>query len=408
MSHAGLEWVKTTFGLEPRWTKEPSITAMKAVIESIFEASEGCVVTFMGQGAFNKLYRINSGEDLAILRISLPVDPGAKTLSEVATLQFMRQYGSIPVPTVRAYDPSNSNPIGFEWILMDLMPGITLDQVWKSIPLSAKKAIVSQIAQHSASMFSRQFRMIGNIFPISNGTGHFEVQRVVSLQFFWGRDTATLVSQGPFQTSKDWIAARLLLKRTDCENVVRHSQDDDEREDAERTLRIIARLINILSMYFPSATTEQTMLFHDDLSERNILVDKDGKLTAIVDWESVSALPLWKACQFPAFLEGRDRNEKPILEDYCETGSDKPGELFWEHLKQFELTELRLYFLEVMRHFEPAWMEVFLSSQDQRDFDLAVQACDNPFSLRTIERWLDDIDDGRSQPVRSLNDRFRA
>jgi hypothetical protein len=39
-----------------------------------------------------------------ILRISLPVDPRFKTLSEVATVEWMRQHKSLLVPPVMVTD----------------------------------------------------------------------------------------------------------------------------------------------------------------------------------------------------------------------------------------------------------------------------------------------------------------
>ena len=41
-----------------------------------------------------------------------------------------------------------------------------------------------------------------------------------------------------------------------------------------------------------------------------MLVDEGVSLTAVVDWEYMSALPLWYACRYPAFLDGRDRATK--------------------------------------------------------------------------------------------------
>ena len=53
------------------------------------------------------------------MRASLPVDHRFKTLVEAATLDLVRMYTSIPVPKVIAFDASNTNELGFEWILMD-------------------------------------------------------------------------------------------------------------------------------------------------------------------------------------------------------------------------------------------------------------------------------------------------
>jgi len=45
---------------------------------------------------------------------------------------------------------------------------------------------------------------------------------------------------------------------------------------------------------------------------QNILVvDNGGKISGVIDWECVSAPPLWKACQLPEILGGIIRSEEP-------------------------------------------------------------------------------------------------
>ena len=46
------------------------------------------------------------------------------------------------------------------------------------------------------------------------------------------------------------------------------------------------------------------MLYYDDLSWHNVLVDSAGCLSGIVDRECVSTMPLRKTCQLPHFLVG--------------------------------------------------------------------------------------------------------
>ena len=410
MESAGMVYVKTLSGLEPRWAKEPSLADIKVTIESISKDFQNVNVTLLAQGAFNKVHRIDHGDSTACLRVSLSVLPHSKTQSEVATLRFIREYGRIPVPTVLAFDDSNDNPIGFEWILMDLMPGLSLGEEWVHTTGEAEEARVSQIAQHSAAMFGRQFRLIGNLFPCFHSPDPFELHRLESLEVLSIRDVRQESHWGPFRNSKDWLAARLDLKECGSQAILQKKEGYNEVADAERTLEIIDRLLTLLPMYFPNSEVEQTMLFHDDLNANNILVDKEGNLTAVVDWECVSTLPLWKACQFPAFLEGKPRDEVSLIREYLKEGVREPGNLFWEHTKEFELTRLRDRFLKTMKELEPAWIEVYNSSRDQRDFDLAVQNCDNPFCLGPIQRWFDGIDyymSGHSRSIRSLADRLQ-
>jgi hypothetical protein len=70
------------------------------------------------------------------------------------------------------------------------------------------------------------------------------------------------------------------------------------------------------------------------------------------------------------------------------------AELFWEHLDDYELTQLRRVFLAEMERLQPEWVRIFESSQRQRDFDLAVSGCSDPFLMRRIRNWLDDLEKG--------------
>ena len=140
------------------------------------------------------------------------------------------------------------------------------------------------------------------------------------------------------------------------------------------------------------------MLFHDDLDMDDILVDDNGILTGVVDWECVSALPLWKACDFPPFLNGKPRYKEPEIYLY---NLEDPDTLYWDDLMEYELTKLRQCFLDEMRQLEPKWIEVFESATAKRDVYYAVLLCNARFHARTINKWLDDVA-SKKGPVRSL------
>ncbi|KJZ78297.1 hypothetical protein HIM_02335 [Hirsutella minnesotensis 3608] len=407
----GLEWVKTTFSLEPRWTTEIDIEVIKKVVEESQAASD-VQVEFLSQGAFNKIYTVRLDQRTLIMRVSLPVDPKWKTASEVATMEWIRQHTALPVLSVVAHESSRDNDLGFEWILMSEVPGTTLSKAWTSIDMDAKRALVDELAQYAAASFKHQMRGIGNIFLKSRessgeGDKSTTVGRIVSMQFFWGDRLRQNVARGPFASSRDWMAAQLDLNKLECQSTLASSQDEDEVEDAERTLAIVQRLQDVLARIFPnsSADTEPSVLFHDDLSRHNILVDEAGALTGVLDWECVSALLLWKACSYPEFLTGLERIEAPDPNRYVPEGDGDPGDLYWEHVMEHEQTLLRRHYLERMRALDPLWAEVFESSRMQKDFDLAVNQCDNEFAASRINAWIDEVAAGEGATI-SLYDRL--
>ena len=134
----GLQWVQRLVSLEPRWTVEPDLESIKRTIEEA-RPSQEVSVSFLAQGAFNKIYDIQAGNQDLTMRVSLPVDPQYKTLSEVATMDWMHHHTSLPVPEIMAHHASRENAIGFEWILMKKIPGKPLADAWKSIQYPAKE-----------------------------------------------------------------------------------------------------------------------------------------------------------------------------------------------------------------------------------------------------------------------------
>jgi Ser/Thr protein kinase RdoA (MazF antagonist) len=402
----GLEWVTTTFGLEPRWTDEPDIEIISQIARKHLSHDEEVHidVTFHAQGAFNKLYKVKAAESECLMRVSLPVHPHSKTESEVATINFVRNETAMPVPRILAFDSDNKNDLGFEWILMEMMPGSTLRRRWRKMSWDAKTAIVRQLAEYQAQLHAKSFPKIGNLFPAVDKSTAVSLGPIVSLVFFWGDHLKHDVPRGPFETSLEWLQARLEFAIADQQRILDTSDDEDDIEDAEFAKELAEEIAQQLPKIFPRDTddAQKNIIFHDDLSMQNILVDESGKLTAIIDWECVSAVPLWRACQFPQLLESRTREEEPSRDHYMadsdteeqdpETNAlDNEGinSLYWEHLLEYEQTQLRDLFMQEMAQLNSDWVTTSKTSALQADFEKAVHNCDNSWRFKLVRRWLD-------------------
>ncbi|KAL8349989.1 hypothetical protein RB598_005363 [Gaeumannomyces tritici] len=375
---AGLEWVQTPFSLEPRWAVDPDINSIRRTIESLLPGQK-TVVSFLAQGAFNKVYDIATDNQALVLCMSLPVDPKHKTLSQVTTIDWTRRHASLPVPEFIAHSATRANPVGFEWILIEKLPVKTLASSWVEMDFSAKERLVKKIAAHYADVYGNQLRGIGNIYPdvLSSPLQNEEppaVQRIVSMPFFWGDHIQQDVPRGPFPSSVEWISAHLLKSS--------------------------------IRNFFPcwGLDSESSVLLHDDLSQHNILADQDGSLTGVVDWECMSAAPLWKACAYPSFPEARPRGDAPGQATYQRGADGEPDSLYWDHLGEYELTKLCSCFLGEMRRLAPEWVLVFEYAESKRDFYLAAQNCDE-FLSGDIIAWLDEAAMGLYER-RSFRDRF--
>jgi hypothetical protein len=302
----GLRWQANLFGAKPVWTEEPSI----AIIENLaskhlgLDNDECCIATAFAEGAFNKLYTITCSKGDFIFRVTLPVAPHVKTLSEVAALFFVRENTTIPVPHVIAFNADVTNELGFEYILMTRLDGRPLREKLHSLSWLKMDLLVQQIADFPAHLSRLKFPEIGSIYPASNDHS-FTVGETVLPAFFTQRHVQlSTIPRGPLSNSHAFVAAHTQHLYYDITQQLA-SYDTDAAEDAEEMQDVYSALNSLIPLlYPPSASNEPATLYHHDLSSNNILVNDQGDLTGIVDWECVVASPLWLSCQLPTFLEG--------------------------------------------------------------------------------------------------------
>ncbi|KAJ5765315.1 hypothetical protein N7520_004874 [Penicillium odoratum] len=352
----GLTWVDELFGLQPRWSLEPDIEAIKQTVQYL-RPSSTIEVTFLTQGSFNKIYEVKSDDEMLIMRIALPVDPVHRTISEVATLDWIQRTTTIPVPKVITYESSWGNPIGFEWILMNKIPGKQFGDIFRTLSFATKESIVKELAAYSVDLYRNQLRGIGNIHDV---LAIPDVGRIVAMRFFWGENVRRVINRGQFASSKDWLASGDQdndehKENHDNKDEKRDKNEDDGAEEASKTLEMIEKLRLILPSVFPDTCEhpEPSMIFHDDLSVVNFLVNDNGRIAGVLDWDFVSALPLWKACDFPNFLKEQPLPLKPDIGSYFIEDEGEVCEMYWEDLWYHEATLLRDIFLDEMRKLEP-------------------------------------------------------
>lgn len=405
-SSYGLKWEDELMGLRPCWTVEPSIDIIAEIVHHHLKLSPDEIaqtsVNFHSQGAFNKLYAIECPRGSFSMRVSLPVDPHFKTLSEVATVKLLESKTSVPVPQIIASDSSANNELKFEWIIMKRVPGLPLAQIWAYLDWEAKMSCVNDVAVIMAQLFELRYNSIGNLFHekdlchLSDRPSEGDavepdtviIGRIVSMIFFWGTHLAMNVSRGPFTSSKDWMNVRFQLMEGDCRRVLNSQDaDEDDIEDMESAQQLLIRLRKQLDSFFP-LEWEEFSLYHDDISRHNLIVDSKGKLQALVDWECVSAMPLWKACQIPSFIDTLERTERPNSEDYLRNADGSINSLYQEHLDEYECTCLRGHFLKEMTRLAPQWIVEYQTSGSKIDFDHALQNCDGGIWTKKVQNWL--------------------
>lgn len=188
----------------PNWVEDaqPQAARIRALLVDLFPRlwhlpqDPNITVRFMAQGKWNRAFvvelpgppqadtdaAIATGPDALcgrpepmvrrlVFRIALPVMPSAKTRSEVATMRWVRENTTIPVPRVFLYDPSYKNPVGYEWILMDLMPGKTFCAAQESMDVQKKRKLATTVAEWVHSLSQHRFASIGSLYHSSDLDG---------------------------------------------------------------------------------------------------------------------------------------------------------------------------------------------------------------------------------------------
>ncbi|KXJ91821.1 phosphotransferase enzyme family-domain-containing protein [Microdochium bolleyi] len=330
----GLAWHEQLSVSVPLWTRLPDETAIKRICRNHLirlyrdnDVDTACTVSFFASDAFNKFYLATTKHRKGLMRVSLPVYPAHKTRGEVATLRWVRKNSSIPVPRVLAFDDTNSNELGFEWILTEFMPGEPAERVWWTMSRERKEALVRRLASYQAELAraatTQAFDTIGTLiavdcikeFPARSWTPlKVRFDRLVAPEVFLGSRLKLKGPRGPYRSSQEWFTGTLSMIIQVQNNIIGQTTGDRkfDRLCAETTRTIAEKLLRVLPKVFPGHdlqtdthghnTAEQTYLHHDNLNLQNILLDEKGAVSGILNWEFVSALPLWTSARLPQFL----------------------------------------------------------------------------------------------------------
>ncbi|RPA74859.1 kinase-like protein [Ascobolus immersus RN42] len=268
----GLGWNFDSCGSEPFWTVNPDVEVIQRTAEKYL--GQPIELEFLGGGLYNKAYAVSvDGVSKFVFRVALPVHPHYKTASEVATLEFIGNHTRIPVPRVYYYDSTSENDLHFEWILMDLVKGVRLAEVWNDMGIERMSDSVTEVATLLNQLRELRFSHIGSLYRRDDLPGE--------------------------EGMKDAVFIPL----------------DEKFRMYERAH------YEILPEIFPKDPPDSEMengtqfrLYHPDLHENNIFIDPETfTVTGIIDWESVATIPGWMD-HYPKYLDGIDvDDEQPTL-----------------------------------------------------------------------------------------------
>ncbi|RMZ37987.1 hypothetical protein CA14_005032 [Aspergillus flavus] len=321
MSTTPLQWHTTFAGSSPVWPSEPAIPTIASIALAALSAQHTQVgdlpsitVNFFAQGSFNKNYEIvvSNQKDKFLFRVTLPVDPFFKSESEVATLAFLRQKTSIPVPEVVAWSSTSDNALSYEWTLLKKVEAYAAEL--RSLPFDQIGSLYFEGSNtcaetNSSVQDSQQIKSMSNYL----GKG-VEVGQMVLPFFFSKRRLYIHSDRGPFANSLQYLTAKDASDiDSDC--------DENLLDEAPQMLEVCQTAHDLVVRLFPPTDPDtcHTIYLHD-LNQNNVILDPiSHDIIAVIDWEMICVLPNWASFFYPKMFLDVDpitEEEPPIPVDY--------------------------------------------------------------------------------------------
>ncbi|WEW60421.1 hypothetical protein PRK78_005907 [Emydomyces testavorans] len=201
-------------------------------------------------------------------------------LSEVATMEVVKENTNIPVPRVFDYDISAKNPFGYSYITMEYLEGHTLDgMLAKAVPAQYLQKVAEQFANVLFELQNLSFDRIGHFSCDNNSRNRPELipddssQSSTSLEYFYTQrqeENREALSMHP--NDPEWLTACWVLKTA------------------------IPHIIIENRVHGPFH------LCHMDLHYGNLLFDDEFNLTGVLDWTSAQTVPLERLAVTPELI----------------------------------------------------------------------------------------------------------
>ena len=252
-----------------------SSRTLESVIRHHLDVSGDISLRRVTTGKFNASYLVRVGNQRLVLRIA----PSQDSVFVFYERDMMRQEPdihelllssvSVPVPRIFTYDDSHEI-IDRDFLIMERLPGLSLTEA------------------HGVSN-NAVFRQVGEYMA--------QVHRLTAEQYGY------LGAHRPMEPQSTWVEAFEIMWNKMVDDIVAIGRYDEE--DSGKMRALLDQYIAMFDRPVPSS------LLHMDIWHQNILVDRKGEVTGIIDWDRA----LW----------GDPEIEFAVL-DYC--GVSEPS--FWE------------------------------------------------------------------------------
>ncbi|KAI2641414.1 kinase-like protein [Hypomontagnella submonticulosa] len=251
-------------------------------------------------------------------------DMAARALqSQVATMRLVARNTAIPVPKVYHYDTTDSNPIGAPYLCMSFVPGTTVSHVWFENPdaisreefrLNVLRSLSKVMAQFSCFTFDK----MGSIMDEEDSSSS------LAPCYHWHNNddgTTQVISSGPFDSASAYVQT--------------HFEETSKKNEWDKAES------KVLESIMPSSAIHDStvgfVLRPPDLDSQNVMVDEQGNVTGLIDWDLAHTMP--RSMGYAMYPSWITRDWDPLMYGWPKMDTeDSPEEL--ERYRAFYKEEL--------------------------------------------------------------------
>jgi hypothetical protein len=230
----------------------------------------------------------------------------------------------VPVPRVFSYSADLDNPLGVPYILMEKLEGQSATTIWFDDPDDDCEVGSDDDFEDwqvsdcpSAQTHHKRVNFLNSLADVMVNLNHLKFDKIglpiiptpyrivlsppppeasgatVGHTYHWpsSSDIHKVVELRPFQSTQDYLKAGL-DKKFNYENLRTHPKfASSSNLQLDLGVRKLLDIVISTSAFNPNKEPEDFVIRHTDLDLQNILVNEDGKVTGIIDWDGAIAAP---------------------------------------------------------------------------------------------------------------------
>ncbi|KAF7307609.1 hypothetical protein MIND_00556100 [Mycena indigotica] len=251
-------------------------------------------------GSFNIVHILEfDGEHKIVIRVPITGKSGSlegvacqAIESQVQTMRHIRANTTIPIPEVYCFDGTDNNEISAPYIAMAYIPGVNVGKMWFNNDGGVEERrlkILSQLAGFSCQLGKLRFEAIGSLLPPLPSEN---TMSSIGPCFDWVQpeedpDDVGVTSFGPFSTSDSWL---------------RHSWTPTIRNPKDHYGIACSKILEAMFPHLPQTPPHYTLTM-PDFDSQNVMVDDDGNVTGLIDWDNAQTMPDYLGfARFPGWI----------------------------------------------------------------------------------------------------------